>query len=281
LDLRPFAGTLLGPLGLDAEFAWFLVDVKKNRLQSSARGDVDILAGRLEWANPEDFKTLLEKEMKAKEVWHPSQIAFLTAITLASTGGIKWPPPTDWLVAIEAKCGYLSPEADSVSPANFKSLKASPQKVRRVRVQVKKLLKLGFDRVALLDVIANPPVSGPGGQAWLTAADLADCSRQAVWPVLEERLPPASPAGHYVWSIGAVVGGDEGRRGAGSPVELRAARDNPLLSRDSQVREHRREVEENLGKLLARLPKPLNLRVIFSDCPVCGQIHPDGNTCGV
>lgn len=93
LDLRFLADHVLCQLGVEAEFAWFLLDVNKNRLQTGGRGDVDILAGRMEWIGQEEFNTLLRKEIKEKAGWHPSNAAFLTAITLASRGGLKWPPP--------------------------------------------------------------------------------------------------------------------------------------------------------------------------------------------
>ncbi len=279
LDLTPIAEKILDPLGLHAGFSWFILDVQKNRLRTSGQGDVDILAGRLEWANPGEFKRLLAEEVKERKDWHPTQVEFLIAVRVAQAGGIKWPPSTDWLVALEAKCAYLDPEADSISPENLKSTKASVKKVRRMRGQIKGLLESGFDRVALLDVIANPPVFGPDGQAWLTVAAVADDSRAAMAHVLKKRLPVDSPAGPYVWSIGAVVGGDEGRRGSSSVTELRPAHDNPLLSEHSRVTERRRQVEESLGMLFASLPKPMNLRVIFSDCQACGQIHLDGRAC--
>jgi hypothetical protein len=44
------------------------------------------------------------------------------------------------------------------------------------------LLEMGFDRVGLLDIIANPPVSGVDGGAWMVALDVADRSRRAMLP---------------------------------------------------------------------------------------------------
>ncbi len=271
IELPFMAESVVGQLGLEAGFSWFLLDINKNRLHKDGCGDVDILAGRLEWNDPEEFRTLLHKERMDKAGWHPSQIAFITAITLASRGGLKWPPPTNWLVGIEAKCGYLDPEANSVSSENFKSMKAG--KVQHIRAQVQDLVGLGFERVALLDVVANPPVSGHDGQAWFDAADLAEQSRRASSRLIENRLASDSPAGHYVWSIGAVAGGHEGHRGAGRPVELKAAHENLLLSKDPSIKRRRAELEENLRKIFERLPKPLNLRVIYEDCGSCGRIH--------
>jgi hypothetical protein len=101
---------------------------------------------------------------------------------------------------------------------------------------------------------------------------------RALSATLKRRLSPESAAGHYVWSIGAVAGGDESRRGAGSPTEFRAARDNPLLSNPG-VRARRKEVEQRLRELFMRLPKPLKLRVIASECKLCGQVHFESAAC--
>jgi hypothetical protein len=52
---------------------------------------------------------------------------------------------------------------------------------------------MGFDRVALLDIIANPPVSGDDGQAWLIAADVAGRSSQAMAAELKNLCSPSFP----------------------------------------------------------------------------------------
>ncbi len=294
VENRGIADKVLVPLGaLHAGLPWFILQVRKDRLRSSATGDVDILTGRLHWAEPGEFERLYAEEerlyaelerlcaekLRGKGRWHPSNMWFSTALKLAQKGGIKWPPSTDRLIAIEAKCAYLSPQAPSISREHLKSTKTSDQKVRKMREQVNHLLESGFNRVALLDVITTPPVSGIDGQAWLNAAAVADSSTRAMGPDLKTRLLPDSPAGHYVWSLGAVVGGDESRRGSSSVIEMRPAQENPLLSNDPRVRERRREVDENLGKLFTSLPKPLNLRVIFLDCPECKQIHHLDSAC--
>ncbi len=278
LDLRWILGRMLGPLGLHAGFSWFMLGIGKNRLCDFAEGDVDILAGKLEWAEPNEFEAVLASELKGKADWHPSNVEFLAALKCAASGGIKWPPSTSWLVAIEAKCAYLHPQADRIALESFKSTKASPQKVRHVQAQVQNLMDMGFDRVALLDIIANPPVSGADGQAWLVAADLADQSMRTFSATLKRRLSLESAAGHYVWSIGAVTGGDEGRRGAGSPTEFRPARDNPFLS-NPEVRARREQVEQRLREVFMRLPRPLNLRVIASECELCRQVHFESTAC--
>jgi hypothetical protein len=288
------ADEVLVPLGgLHSGFAWFILQVRKDRLRSSAIGDIDILAGRLDWAEPGEFERLYaeeeqlcaQRDRQSTEKLgrtvrcHPTNVELFTALKLAMKGDVKWPPATDQLVAIEAKCAYLSPKAKSISREYLKSTKTSKRKVGKVREQVRDLLESGFNRVALLDVIATPPASGLDGQVWLTAAAVADDSRRAMQKDLEKRLPQGSPAGHYVWSLGAVVGGDERMRGASSVMELGPARENPLLSNDPRVRARRCEVDENLGKLFASLTKPLKLRVVYLDCPECKRIHHLDDAC--
>ncbi|MGH9375884.1 MAG: hypothetical protein ACRD22_05930 [Terriglobia bacterium] len=271
------AGRILSPLGLAPEFSWFILELQKSRLRSI--GDVDILAGRLEWADPEEFDRVYAEELNGKDAWHPSNVAFLSALKVSQAGGIKWPPSLDWLVAIEAKCAYLLPQADSISPEHLKSTKSSGKNKEHLLMQVNSLVNLGFNRVALLDVIANRPVSGPSGGAWIAAASVAAKSRQAMAQILDARLPTDSPVGHYVWSVGAVEGGDESRRGSSYVEELQPPRDNPLLSTVDSVKEARRHMEKNLQNILASVPKPTNLRVIFVDCQRCRQIHLEGGAC--
>ena len=137
---------------------------------------------------------------------------------------------------------------------------------------------MGFNRFALLDFIANPPVTGNNSQAWLEAWYVAqrsvmfERSRGGMSDVLGERLPDNSPSGHWVLSMGAVVGGDESMRGAGSPKKLREARDNPLLQ-NSVTQANRKEMEANLSSILASLSMPRSFPVIFVNCRACGKIH--------
>lgn len=178
----------------------------------------------------------------------------------------------DHLVAIEAKCAYQDPEADEFSTKSLKSAKVSAAKVRKTQRQVNELLGMGFDWVVLLDIIANPPASGSGIEAWLRAAQMADQSRQAMSPYLGKRLWSQSPAGHWVWSAGAVLGKPESSSGAGRPLKYREAVRNPALG-TSKGRIGRAELNSNLRKEFEGLPAPRTLQAVFDDCPMCGRIH--------
>jgi len=260
-------------LGVNPVFSWYLLQIRKDRIVSSLPGDVDILAGKLSWKDPKEFESLVAAEAKDRPNIDPSWHFDFAARKLADLGGIKWPPATDYLVGIEAKCAYLLPHANSISKDTIKSKKSSPGKVRKIRKQIENLLEMGFNKVALLDIIANPPASGPDGQAWLMALDIASTSEDEMSTVFSERLPANSPAGHWVWSIGSVIGGDESMRGAGAPVQLRIAQENPFLQVNSEIQSRRQEMERNLSTILGNLPLPCAFPVILVDCRICGRIH--------
>lgn len=264
---------------LDPYFCWHLLRLKKRRLQSSLDGDIDLLMGPLAWNDQQEFLSCIEEEGKSKSHWHPSAIARLAAARLAERGGLKWPPSQIHLVAIEAKCAYLNPQATEISPQHIKSTKTSKQKIAHTRAQLVSLVRMGFDKVILLDIIANPPVTGLDGQAWFTALEVATLSRKALSSALANRLPSNSPVGHCVWSIGSVAGGNESQRGAGSPLELRQSIQNPLLESDKEVQSSRTEVDKSLLNIFSKLPRPQGFHAVFLDCEQCGNIHPDPYNC--
>lgn len=275
---------LFGAFGLQAEFSWFLLQVEKGRLLPSLSGDVDILAGPLAWSDPESFRALVSEERANDRLGrHDSWNYKLAAMRLARARGITWPPSMAHLVAVEAKCAYLDPRADRISKDALKSTKSSHTKVNKVRRQVHSLLNMGFDHAVLLDIIANPPVTGPDGGAWTSALGVAAESVAAMASLLNERLPQECEVAHWVWSCGAVVGGDELHRGAGCPVELKAGRGNSRLLSSTTTQSARREMERRLTALLSQFPIPVGFPAVFVDCRACGMLHGmswDGTTCG-
>jgi len=264
---------LFGSLGLQSSFSWFLLQVEKERLVPFLRGDIDILAGPLTWSDPVAFQTLLSEERaNAQPDRHDSWNYLLAALRLARAGGIRWPPPTSRLVGVEAKCAYLDPRAERISLDNLKSTKSSQAKTNKIKRQVESLLDMGLDHAVLLDVIANPPVSGPDGGAWISALAVATESADAMSVILDQRLPLESPAAHWVWSSGAVVGGDELHRGAGTPLQLRPSKGNPQLTSPA-TQAMRTEIQDTLKSIFLKFPTPLVFPVIFVDCKACSAIH--------
>jgi hypothetical protein len=259
-------------LNLNPYYCWFLLEIEMGDLVESFKGDVDILIGRLNVKNPEDFQAALAKFSRELPSAHPTWHDNLAAIEIAERGGIEWPPRTDYLVGIETKCLRLDPTAKRISEDAVKSRKSSRQAVRKIRLKIDRLLEMGFDRVALLEFIANPPASGVDSRAWSLASKIASASEKAAASVFQNRLAEDSVAGHWVCSIGSVAGGDETLRGAGGATEYRGVKDN-LRINDPRKAIRRQEMETNLRAVLGALPAPRSFPVLFINCKPCGSLH--------
>lgn len=247
---------LLIALGVPGEFHWVILEVPHGRLMQDRIGDIDILAGPLAWNDPAAIGTLITKNRETHPTAPGYVHAYCAAVELAGHGGLMWPPPMDHLVAIEAKCAYFHRDEQKV-----KSQKTSPSNTRNVQMQIEELLGvLPFNRVALLDFIVHPPAAGIDGQGWLNASDTAVHSLEQMCPTLQGRLPSDSPAGHFVMSWVSIEGGTEAFRGAGAPIELRSAIENPRLA-STAIRERRERMAERLKGLLAEYSQPLSFPV--------------------
>ncbi|HXQ36387.1 MAG TPA: hypothetical protein VN843_20410 [Anaerolineales bacterium] len=198
----------------------------------------------------------------------------LVADLLAEKGELVWPPSTDYLVGIEVKCSRLQLAANPLKAAitfdDMRSTKASPQKKRKIRLEIDKLLKLGCDQVVLLDLIANPPTDGINIGAWHNASITSVKTETAMAEVLADRLPPDSIAGHWVYSIGAVVGADETIRGTGLPQRYRDAQQNV---RSSETKSLRPQLNHGITEILSGVAYPYSLPALFMNCRSCKRIH--------
>lgn len=259
-------------LNLNPNYCWFLLEIEMGSLVGSFRGDVDILVGQLHARSPDDFKSAVAKYEKKAPNAHPTWLDYLAALEIAESGGIEWPPRTNYLAGIETKYLYLDPRAREINEDTVKSRKSSPSAVRRIRLKVKHLAAMGFDRVALLEFIGNPPASGVDSRAWAIASNIASASENAVASVFQKRLPADSIAGHWVCSIGAVAGGDETMRGSGGTTQYRPIRNNPWAS-DPATTSSREEMQNRLHSILSKLPAPRSFPALYINCKPCGKLH--------
>jgi hypothetical protein len=227
------------PLGLKPAASWYLLEIREHYFAGLVPSEIDILAGHLEF----------------------------------EAGKIDWFKATNYVIAIEAKLAYLDLLEDRI-----KSQKSSEQKTHQIRSKMEALNALGFDKVILLDMIANPPALGQDGSAWFVALDRALSSIDKM-TVLKERLSDGTTAGHWVWSIGSVIGGDEKMRGAGAPIELKTACTNHLIETDRHTQDRRKEVQRRLSEILSgiSLAETELLPLYFIDCRTCGRIHKISN----
>ncbi|HLH72961.1 MAG TPA: hypothetical protein VKX96_06730 [Chloroflexota bacterium] len=235
---------LVTALGVPAGFHWVLLGLPHGRLIEGRFLDVDLLAGPLASSDPPAMAPLITKNREA----YPGAPEHLHRCRAAlELAGKLWPPTLEYLVALEVKCAYFDGARQRVM-----SQKASTSNIRNLRLQIDELLEIvPFDRVALLDLIVNPPASGIDSRAWLAAAATGLNSFQKLLPTLKERLPSDSPAGHFAMPWGAVEGGSEASRGTGAPLALRSAVENPRLNAQV-VRARRERMTANLRQFLRR-----------------------------
>jgi hypothetical protein len=244
------------------------LEQRTDKLISSINGEFDIIAGQLKWKDSNSFDDLIKEEERNKQNWHPSWHSYFAALKLAEMDGIVWPPKIDYLVNIEAKCAYYDSTENKI-----KSKKNSQKKIYKIQKQIRRGFETGFDKVILLDVIANPPASGVNMDAWFNALAKADDSFNQMKNDFKARLSDDSPAGHWIWSVGAIEGGDELFRGAGTPINFKKTQNNFLLNSNEETKKNRIEMNQNLTILLSEVKQPKHFPVIMSYCDKCSKLH--------
>jgi hypothetical protein len=268
-----FRQDLLKALGMDS-LTWVIMEAKKPHLVPGLVGDVDILAGNLQFNDAQDYVLALEDvRNQFPNVNEPTQ-QDIACKMITERLGLQWPPLSSRIVAVEVKCGYFS-QADGPQ-----SEKDSPKKIEKLRLQLDRLLQMGMDMVALLDVIGNDPTDGPG--AYLEAGLRAQESARKFQPIIEARLTDEIPAAQFCWAVGSVFDRDEGFSGGGGLLTLRQGLTNPLLENgNAKTLENRKIMLQNVTVMLGSITVPRYCPVFFIDCQDCGRLHLlDDTTCG-
>jgi hypothetical protein len=176
---------------------------------------------------------------------HPQLPLIEVDIIFGNVAAACWPPSTDQLVAVEAKCWKVVWE--DLEPWNRGQ---DPQ--TNLWDQMKRNREAGFDRVAGIDIVVTEP--GPDYWEALGAADaLGDVKGQWLRRVAEhERL--RNSAGYALFSFGAVCWKDESRSGTlGMPCCL----DAPVLPR------HQTGIEDAVRSILTTCSRPVSLPCHF------------------
>jgi len=151
------------PMGL-GDFSWYLLEWRIHKWHRKP-GDVDILGGPLACKDTSEFTIALERHKKAFPDAHPTIPELLAAKSVAEAGGIAWPPPLDFVVGLEVKCGYIR-------DGRARSTKSSVKDVADIRNKVDGLLALGLERVALMDIMPRPGLCRARGFPNLSACFL-------------------------------------------------------------------------------------------------------------
>jgi|GEM_PF-1772287 len=269
---------ILHSLGVHPHCCWALIEVDMKDLASPLKGDVDILVGRVSWKDPQEIEHAIRKHNEELKGYPGNAlIQFMPHFVwdlLTEQGQLVWPPEPDYIIGIEVKCSHLNtgvnPLRAPVTLTDMKSTKASARKQRKIRLEIEKLKRLGCDRIALLDVIANPPADGVNMGAWHNPSVIALKTEDAMQQVLANRLPRECAAAHWVYSVGAVAGGDETFRGSGLPQQYREAEPT---ARAGISEAQRAELNGSIVDILSRVSPPYFLPAVYLNCRLCKRIH--------
>ena len=183
---------LLGALGL-GPLAWIVIEAQKSRLIPGIVGDVDILAGNLDFQNWSQMEAAVE-EMKSREPdWPPQLQIQLAGKMVAESGGLVWPSKSSHVAGAEVKCAYFTDQ--------IKSAKSSKDKVAGIRSQIDWLENMGLDRFALVDIVGTR-ISDEQSGGWLEAPLGKRSARGRRWirslaPDWEQNRRPDSSCGPW------------------------------------------------------------------------------------
>ena len=216
-------------IGLDVDSHWALVrPVLKTPMLRKPQAEIDVILGRM--------------AVGRRQFWVMEPI---------------WPPPTEYLVAVEAKCPPVS--WDDTKPW------ASPKPQKsNLRQQLGRDIDLGFSRVAALHVIATP--SAEDFQGAMHAANelgnhiLPEVGRQVVDDV------GSLPVGHCILSVGEVCWKSLDQAGAVSVLRMDPA---------PQITLGLSPIREQVDSILSKCPKPRYWRAVYVPDETEGWRHLD------
>lgn len=205
-------------LGIDHHSHWALVRPLLQKPMADLRqAEIDIVLGRM--------KVLADENGHAKFVW---------------------PPPTDYLVAVEAKCQVVTWE-DTESWASAVTPKIN------LRQQLERNLDLGFHRVAALHVVAAPPSEDYWG-VMRAARALGNYYLPIANGHLLDLVGKLS-VGHAVLAMAGVSWKHEGDSGTVLPMKIIPS---PLSGMGLQE-----TALLQIQQFLATCPAPRNSRAVF------------------
>jgi hypothetical protein len=237
-------------LGVEWPAAWCILRASPAHFD----GDIDVLVGRL--ASEPAITKMLKQDRRRAAFFDAAQgIRFHDR----DEGQLKF--DLSYLVGMEVKCAYIGEEVvDGMRHPKLKSTKPGPGKQLKHERQLRKLLKLGLDKVCLLDVVGGIPSAGAGSKS------VVDREHER----LTDGFASCLPVGHIGLTLGPVSGYSEDMGGSYDFHPIQEAPDNPCMA-DSAVIAQR----QLLTKYLSGIFQDANLRkipVVLDLCPLCGNL---------
>lgn len=165
----------------------------------------------------------------------------------------KYIPLLNFITAIEVKCSRFDDREEN----DEKKLKAKQgdDEQEEIQKQLIDRLKMGFDKVSLLELIVSPPGHGKGMDAWFNACDNADITYDFMKNnnIFKNRLSHESQ-GHYIFKKGSVKKDEvnELSVGTGKPVVINKSKLNPFLS-DKEAIYNSKIIKEALNREISKV----------------------------
>ena len=163
--LEIYMPSLLGALGIAGPSWCGLSLPRKDVLDLELDGDIDIIAGPLEFdVGPGEWQKRLDEESRRMPLAMAHHLVEEQCVVRAAKDGlIRWPPRLDHLAGCEAKVSWFDSDQDAWHATHM-------GESRRVKGQLKVLLRYGFDRVAFLHLGATKPRTLEAVNPWLLAS---------------------------------------------------------------------------------------------------------------
>lgn len=263
------AGRLMRTLGLTGGWWCGLFLTRRDVFDGDSDGDVDILAGPLEFTlDDAQWNDRLDDEARHWPLFTPRASVKSFAIRRAVGDGlILWPPRVETVVACEAKANWYPPEAGTWK-------RTHEGEAAEIKGQLEYLIRQGVDRVGFLHLGATEPRDLPGMNPWLQAVGDAAAGADSFPGIYDPSEMPA--CGYFTAVLGAVSFAVEHHSGTGSGLRIRLAYAPNEVGSSSAWRTRLRE---RLGKLA----RPRTPTAFIATCPRCGewrwQADPTSSTC--
>jgi hypothetical protein len=169
--------------------------------------------------------------------------------SLVDSSGVTapiWPPSTNYIVAIEAKC--LPKSREDMEP-----WASTVPRTSELTQQLKRNIRLGFSRVGALHTIATTPDAGSFGGAMHAANSIGNHFLMEAEQEADEDAD-GLPVGHCVLSIGEVSWRHYHQSGA---ISVRKMKTAPLIGLAAPA------IQDQLDAILRNVPRPLYMRAIY------------------
>jgi len=219
----------LSQLGITGPF-WCGLFLDRQDIWGRDEGDVDLIAGKLEFNIPKDkWRSLITeaKNRHPKYTNFPPMLKSQAKALALQRGHILWRPSTEYLVGCEAKASWYDPCA-----IENRRLKCSHEnESSKIKWQLEKLLDHGVDKVSYLHLLSTKPDEKSIANEWTEAFyHGVEAEEELTKKYIPMKL---AECGYYYTTMAAVPHKEEHYAGAGGNLRvMQHAKLNSRIFRD-------------------------------------------------